>query len=358
MLRKSPDFSETDLGFPSFARFLEAARDEGVVRINRDRKSGGYRVDSADSPDHGDDEADDERSEASVPWVDEYLPDEAKRFVEALEKSKLYPFAAPTRLAVLEALEQVVEERRKRRRKTTLKYVTEDIQKKLRRTHPDMPVRLLKGLLEGLLYARELIHRDGTAIRSHTAAFTLNKDAAGLNQALVKLFLGRLKAAEVDLDNTKLLAELMFGDAERTKEIEETLAYLEMHADEVEPELELEPSSNGAAGPLDDLDMLLVETDQQEHELDDLDAALTPSEEPAVEAAPPEVEDNDDVEAQAEPEPEPKPKRRTRRKKAEPAEPAETDAPAEVAADPEEVPAKPRARRRKKPEPNPEPEEA
>ncbi len=225
MLRKSPDFAEADLGFSSFARFLEEARDAGYVRITRDRKSGGYRVDSPDSPEDEEEEESEGTPEAESHWVDEYLPDEAKPYVDSLERADLYPFAFPTRMAVLEALEQVVAERKKRRRKTTLKYVVEDIQKKLRRTHPEMPVRLVKGLVEGLLQAQELIHRDGTAIRSNTAAFTLQKDAEGLNEALVKLFLERLQEAGRDLSRTALLAELMFGDQDRTREIEETLAY-------------------------------------------------------------------------------------------------------------------------------------
>ena len=50
ILRKSPDFSESELGYSSFARFLEAAQQAGCVTIIRDQKSGGYRVDSVDSP--------------------------------------------------------------------------------------------------------------------------------------------------------------------------------------------------------------------------------------------------------------------------------------------------------------------
>ncbi len=44
MLRKSPDFSEGDLGYASFARFLEVAQTRGRVKVIRDPKAGGYRV--------------------------------------------------------------------------------------------------------------------------------------------------------------------------------------------------------------------------------------------------------------------------------------------------------------------------
>ena len=362
MLRKSPDFAEADLGFSSFARFLEEARDHGIVRIGRDQKSGGYRVDSSDSPDD-DEEADHEAASMdSADWIDEYMPDEAKPFVDVLEQHELYPFAFPTRMAVLEALDVVVAERKKRRRKTTLKYVTEDIQKKLRRTHPDMPLSLMKALLEGLLEAGELIHRDGTAIRSTTAAFTLNKDAEALNHALVRLFLRKLVTSGRDLSKTGLLAELMFGDSERTREVEETLAYLAAHADDEDSG---PPSEENGAGDLDDLDQLLVAGNLESAsaaDLDDLDAALVadpepPKRKPRSSRKPKSEEDDAPTEElKVEPEGE-KPKRRTRtRKKAEseaPAEdlPADTNDLLEVALVPveDEEPKKKPARRRKKP---------
>ncbi|MBX2800447.1 MAG: NYN domain-containing protein [Myxococcales bacterium] len=371
MLRKSPDFAEHDLGYSSFARFLEEARDGGLIRLSRDRKSGGYRVDSADSPDHDDDDDFDEVLQAErSEWIDEYLPDEAKPYVELLQGARMYPFAAPTRLAVLEALEQVVAERKKRRRKTTLKYVTEDIQKKLRRTHPDMPVRLVKGLLEGLLQAGELIHRDGTAIRSNTAAFTLTKDAEALNQALVKRFLRVLKDADSDLTKTGRLAELMYGDRERRREIEETLAYLEAHDEPLQDT---------------DLDDLLVADGEEApagDALDDLDAALMESEpEPEPAKKPRRRSRKAKEEAAAEEDPteeaplpveagespaeekvaEEKPKRRSRSRKAAKPEPEIAVEPAEEAEEPaeaEEEAPKPRVRRRAKKAVEAEPAEA
>ena len=45
MQRKVPDFHESDLGFASYTRFLQAAAKKGLISLSRDQKSGGYRVD-------------------------------------------------------------------------------------------------------------------------------------------------------------------------------------------------------------------------------------------------------------------------------------------------------------------------
>jgi hypothetical protein len=78
MLRKSPDFTESDFKFSSFGRFLEAARAQGKVKVSRDQKSGGYRVNTVEG-DHepvpvlprksgrGD-------AAASEQWIDPYAP--------------------------------------------------------------------------------------------------------------------------------------------------------------------------------------------------------------------------------------------------------------------------------------------
>lgn len=329
VLRKSPDFNESDLGFSSFARFLEAAQEAGIIRLTRDNKSGGYRVTAG--------EDDDERvlEEDGVgegqAWVDTYIPAGSEVWVDALEKAHIDILGAPTRMAVLEALVDVVGERSKKRRKTTLQFVREDVKKKLRRTHPDLPANVLKATLDGLMHAGELIHRDGTAIRSGTAPFSLGKDADGLNESLVRLYLAHLREQGCDLTDTRALAELMYGDPDRRREIEETLAYL------------LTEGGRPAEEDLDlDLDDLLVPAqviavgDTEEDAANGIDAPLT--------------EEVDREEA-------PK-KKRARRggRKAKDAEASEAGADTEAAADAaEEEPApKKRSRRRTKKSDEPE----
>ncbi|MEZ4241163.1 MAG: NYN domain-containing protein [Myxococcota bacterium] len=355
VLRKSPDFNETDLGFSSFARFLEAAQEAGVVRLSRDTKSGGYRVTAAEDDEE---KATEEVEPAESQWHDSYLPASAEPYVDLLSRAHLDVLGAPIRMAVLEALVDVVSERAKKRRKTTLQFVREDVKKKLRRTHPDLPQSLLKAALDGLMQAGELIHRDGTAIRSGTAPFSLSKDAEGLNESLVRLYLGYLREKNVDLTDTSALAELMYGDADRRREIEETLAYLATAPSDDDLDL--------------DLDDLLVPSraasDDDDHTTNGVGEATEEPEEPEAEAAEAEEEapkrkrtrrpakkkDDEAAEAKADDEAEVKAEPKKAAAKAEPKKAAKAEP---EAAEEEEAPKKrPRRRTTKKAEAEPEPE--
>ncbi len=280
MLRKSPDFNEADLGFSTFARFLETAQEAGMVKIIRDQKSGGYRVDTLD---------DGERPAlpvvertATESWTDDYLPAGAEPWLDILREHGIPPLSAPNRMAILEALVQIVAERAKKRRRSTLQFVREDVKKKLRRSHADVPSSYFRDLLDALLHAGELIHRDGSAIRNATAPFVLKKDAAELNEALVRRSLRHLRDAGADLSDTGRLAELFYGDPERRRQIEENVAYL---------------ATAGEDADLDaiDLDQLLVPAENGEGHAE---------EEPTAEAAP------DDDQPPAKPK-----RRRSRRRK-------------------------------------------
>lgn len=229
VLRKSPDFSETDLGFGSFARFLEAAQDSGVVKVVRDRKSGGYRVDALD--DSAPAEAEAAPAAPSTTFSDPYMPPGADRFIDPLVEAGFDPLAASTRKAVLEALEEAVGERRKRRRKVTVQFIAEDVRKALRRTHPELPLATIRSILEALMQSGQLIHRDGTTIRSANASFKLEKDAEQLNKALTSFYLANLIDASVDLSDTSTLSQLFLGSSDRQREIEETVAWLQTHGE-------------------------------------------------------------------------------------------------------------------------------
>jgi hypothetical protein len=227
ILRKHPDFSETEHGFSSFARFLEKAQEKGMVRVLRDRKSGGYRVDSVDSR-QLDDEDGAQKADAATTsaYFDAYTPEAARELVTTLAAMGLHPLSAPARMTVLEGIVESVTERRKRRRRITVQFVMEDLQKRLRRTHPDMPPAALKGIFDALMKADLLMHRDGSPIRRPTAPFELQKTAEQLNKSLTELYLDLVggKAPTADADT---LAELFLGDKERRREIEELLAWLE-----------------------------------------------------------------------------------------------------------------------------------
>lgn len=331
MLRKSPDFSETDLGFASYARFLEAAQDAGIVKIVRDQKSGGYRVDSLDTDEAG--AAPIPAAGTAGPYVDEWLPEDIDRYLEPLAEAGIDPLSAPTRMAVLEALHEVVADRKKRRRKATLPHVAEDVRKALRRTHPDLPLASIRSVLDVLLRAGQLIHRDGTAIRSAHASFRLQADPQALNKAFTSYCLAHLIDAGVDVSDSDTLAELFLGQADRRREIEENIAWLQAQNDGEAPTEEI------------DLDDLLV--------IDEAEAAEAPPADEAPAAEEPPAEDTAAAEAAEAPVDEPQPegeapeaaaeesedkpkkkRKRTRRKKDEEAEAAASPAEGEPTAEP------------------------
>lgn len=378
MLRKSPDFSENELGFSSFARFLERAQKSKKVIVSRDDKSGGYRV---DSPGGGSGDGDDRGSASrsgddDAAWMDPYLPEGTAKYVEALSAEGLNPLAASTRKSVLQAVEESVAERKKRKRRVTAQFVQEDVRRKTRKTAPDLPARGVRHVFNGLMRTGALLHRDGSPVRTASAPFTLEKTAEELNEALADIYVDELHQAKLDLD-VELLAELFFDDRSQTRRIEEAMAYLQAHQDDDGDSEEL--SVDG-----DDLDALLLADDTGDQ------ATEEASEEPKAKAKPKaksrsRAKKKDEPAAEAEEETaeeaKPAPKKRTRKKKptkaelaaaeaaaAESEEPsaaepsavdqaAETEAKLKAAAETpveqsEEASAKPRRRRtRKKPEP-------
>lgn len=252
VLRKSPDFNEEELGFNSFARFLESAAEKEWIKLFRDKKSGGYRVDSIEAPTDvaiGDEESDTDQG-TKVDWADPYVPAGVEEWVNLIQAEGLSILSAPTRKTILEGIVESVNDRKKRRRRINVQFVLEDLKKKLGRTHPELPIAAVKGLFHGLLRTGQLLHKDGKPIRTVSAPFTINKTAEEMNDTLVQLILDLLRSRGADLSNTALLAELLHGNAERTKDIEETLAWLSQRPPPEEGE------EDGPKGPdLNDLDL-------------------------------------------------------------------------------------------------------
>ena len=343
ILRRLPDFDESDLGFSSFGRFLEAAKKEGLVRLERDQKSGGYRVDSVDNSvplETGDEE------EVSEEWTDESMPDGVDEFVDHLARLKLDVCSHPVRMAILETTVDVVADRKKRKRRVNVQFVQQDVQKRIRKLHGEVPQPLVRGVFTAMMQAGLLYHRDGNPVRSGSAAFGLNDDADGLNKAMAAFYLDKLCRASLDLSDTAALAELFYGHVERSRDVEEFIAWHSVEGGEAEvfvPEDDDEdvddehteetadshsrgsrPSreSHVARTLPDDLDALLEVEDEEEEAseaLDDLDALLGEVSEPAAEpeapAAPAEEPAAEEV---VEEKPKRKPRRKRVTKKAEP----------------------------------------
>lgn len=291
VLRKSPDFDEVDLGWGTFAKFLETAAAQGWVRLTRDNKSGGYRVDAA--PDTESSAESDDRPRGEDPnWVDPYLPEGATPFVGPLRAAGIDPLAHATRMTVLGLIDQIVNERRKKRHRVTTQFVQDDVKKRLKKNHPDVPSHSVKALFNALGQAGLLLHpKDSRPIRSGSAPFVIDRSAEALNERLVEMWLEKLRALNVDMGNTSVIAALFYGEADRRRKVEETLAWLATR-----------PEGGSAEVDLDDFgdDALLVE-----------EPAPAP-----VEAAPaPAAEDASD--AESDDDDKKKPRRRRRRKKGE-----------------------------------------
>lgn len=262
MRRKSPDFSETELGYSSFAKFLEDASENGYVQIERDRKAGGYRVDAVDAV--ADDAADDDDAHTEQNWEDTYLPKGVDVWVDALSEQGLHPLSYPARMQVLQLIEDAAKERSSKRRKVNIQFLREDVRKRLRKTFPDMPSRIIRGIFTALMQAGLLIHKDGTAIRSTSAAFHLESNAESMNSSLLSLYLAGLEEANADLHDVDKLAELFLGDADRRRDVETALAWL--------AQSQLGAGDEASLNDID-LDDLLVLSDSS-----------TPAPKPAVEA--------------------------------------------------------------------------
>jgi uncharacterized protein (TIGR00288 family) len=328
ILRRQPDFSEGDAGFPSFTRLLEAARDAGYVALERDKKSGAYTVDSVvEEGDEGGARAEEPRapSRAGGAYDDPYLPEGAEEVVRRLHAAGLVPLSNPTRMTVLEQLVAAVDDRGKKRRRVNVPFVVEDLQARLRRTHPELTAEHLKGLLRVLMRAGVLVHKDGAPIRNATAQFTIRKTPDQLNRVLANAYLRQLKADHFDLSDRPMLAELLFGDRERTRDLEEMLAWMDASEDEESLfELEEEPAAPAVD---EDLDALLVTEDGEEPPAKPVTKAAKAAK-PAKPTKPPSVPSFDELDAVLELDED----RIFQLDDEEPA-PAEAEAPAEVEAE-------------------------
>jgi uncharacterized protein (TIGR00288 family) len=220
MQRKSPDFSESDLGHNSFARFLEAAQQAGRLKIIRDPKAGGYRVDVLH------DEASAASPSAEPTVGDPYLPAAALAWRRALATRGFELLSEPIRMSVLSAFVDVVRERRDRRRRVVLSTVIEDVLRVVRRQHPDIGLDAIRSHGSALLRAGRLMHRDGSPIRTEGAIFSLRDDAPALNTALAELYLTVLAEVGEDLGDVDALAETLYGSRDRRGLVEKSLAWL------------------------------------------------------------------------------------------------------------------------------------
>ncbi|MCB9744832.1 MAG: NYN domain-containing protein [Alphaproteobacteria bacterium] len=324
ILRKEPAFSEVDLGFTSLTRFLDFCQRQGIVKLIKDEKGGGYLVDFPDA----------EEAKPAAPVAE--LSPGAQRLYDQLTGEELEPLTRELRELIATHIVDSVAERERSKKRVNLNWVTQDIIKEFK-DDPRLSSRRIKAIVNAMHRGGVFLHTDGDPVRSFFASFFLKKNAEQLVEVLDEVYVRRLAELNKDLnDASKDIAELLFGDRRRTKPGQEMLAWL---------------SAGGSSAEADEEDEDAPVAGEDEVPPDEDDASPTAV---AIEAA----------DAEAAEEAAPKKRRRRRRGKggAEEAEAAEdASAPeAQVAApepeqaevaeelppEPEEDDAKPKRRRK------------
>ena len=223
MQRKEPAFDENEYGYAGFARFLEAARDKGLVNLRRSEKAGGYQVDLPTQ------EAPEEVPLPIVPMEIEpdldlpALQGEAARLRERLSAAGLHPTSHMIRHTVVHELVDHVAERQARKKRNTLLYAYGDIARRCRTTDPMVPAKQVRHVLNALKYAGELTHADGRPVRSPSAQFTVKRDADELVVVLRRFYLRTLIELGETVFDALTLSRLLWDDDAHIEEAEALL---------------------------------------------------------------------------------------------------------------------------------------
>ena len=228
MQRKAPTFNESDYGFSGFARFLEAARDKGLVDLARAEKAGGYKVYEAGTlPDQGSAQGDEDIGDTLPP-----LEGAANEMRLLLDGMGLNPLDHMHRHTVVHEFVDHVNERSKRKRKNTLRYTVGDTARRCRKTEPAVAAKHVRAVINAMAQAGTLLHADGNPVRSQSAPFEINQDPEEILDKLLDFYLQTLTATGLTLTNSTALSQLLYADDEHADELHDRLTRL---AESVEP---------------------------------------------------------------------------------------------------------------------------
>lgn len=173
MKRKVPSFSEADLGFSSFGRFLEKAEEKKRIALLRDGRGGGYLVDLPSA-----------LAEPVTVAVAPAVESEPVRHTDprraALADAGLELPAPEDRLEVAEAFVDVCRERAGKGRKCAVQFVIGDLLNRNLRARADE----VRGFVNSLFRANLLLHADGEPVRKPTSPFVSPEDPVALVAAL------------------------------------------------------------------------------------------------------------------------------------------------------------------------------
>jgi uncharacterized protein (TIGR00288 family) len=244
--RKEPTFDESDYGYSGFTRFLESARDKGLLILAKDDKAGGYRV---ELPDGAVTPISQENDEPGLPE----LPGPAALLRDALIAAGFNPLTHFMRHVVVHEFVDHVQERQARKKRNTLMYVHGDIARRCRKTDPFVPAKYVSSVINALQSAGELLHSDGSPVRSNSAHFSIRKDADELLLDLRRFYLRLLMNAGHSLTDAESLSQLLWGDDEHVREAGELCAWLVHEASTIAARAEEAPATvEGAEGAHDD----------------------------------------------------------------------------------------------------------
>ena len=245
MLRKEPAFSENDLGYSSFGRFLEACRDRGMIRLGRDSKAGSYRVEAP----NGDEE---DTGAAARPQVHE-LEGAPAAIYGQLAGAGMAPLTPELRELVLAALIDVVADRAKRGLKSTVRYVHQDVFKSVMGANPKLASSHVKSVVKALQVAGIFQHTaDGRPVRSQTAGFELAEGLTPtkLMDKLSAVYVGALRELGVDLTSAAAdVAEVLYEDREQARKVQELAAWDALNDSQGEDSAESKPAEEAEARP-------------------------------------------------------------------------------------------------------------
>jgi len=172
MKRKAPTFSEVDLGFRTFAIFLELAQERGLVRLWRDDRAGGYRVELP--------------REEKAPPAQSLAPtgEGERRLLGRLAELGCDIGTLADRGWVTDQFVAACQERARRGRTCAVEYLIGDLLRRARNERTSIPPRVVKGILNSLLRSGAFRSPEGDLVRTATTPFQTPESADGLRSRL------------------------------------------------------------------------------------------------------------------------------------------------------------------------------
>jgi uncharacterized protein (TIGR00288 family) len=219
MKRKLSTFNEHEMGFRTFARFVERAQAEGLVVLSRDDRAGGWRVELAPQPGESGPTTIPPRVPAprsapveTPPPPVSPSPSRARvagaagNALALLQAEGLDIGTAAERRRVLAHFEACCTERATRGRRIAVQYLQGDL------VQAGLDADIVRGVLIALARIGALRHADGDPIRGPTSPITDPPTADELNALLEERALELLGERGVKLPAEDL--ELLFGQVE------------------------------------------------------------------------------------------------------------------------------------------------